>query len=131
MLDIRVVLVEPEQEGNIGSIARLMKNFDMNELWLVNPKVQIMREAWALASHAQNILAKASIVEFLDEALRGVSYVVGTTSILAKRSSNIMRTAITPQEFAYTVSTIKDTVALFFLVGRAGGFQIKNLLGAI
>jgi hypothetical protein len=51
-LKIRVVLVEPEHEGNVGSIARLMKNFDLSKLWLVNPKVEIGNGAYSLAVHA-------------------------------------------------------------------------------
>jgi len=115
-MDIRIVLVEPEREGNVGSIARLMKNFGLRELWLVNPKAEIGGEARAFASHAQTILAEAHFVEGLDEALNGVNYVVGTTSISAKRSSNLMRTSVTPQEFAETVEVVTGKTAL--LLGR-------------
>ena len=114
------MFVEPEHEGNIGSIARLMKNFELSDLWLVNPKVTIGDEARALASHAQDVMADIVIVETLSEALKGVSYVVGTTSIFAKRSSNIMRTAITPQELAQTVGVVKGRVALLFGRESAG-----------
>lgn len=117
-MEIRVVLVEPEHGGNIGSVARLMKNFGLNELWLVNPKAEIGEEARAFASHAQEILAGANIVETLDKALSGVGYVVGTTSILAKHTSNINRVSITPREFARTVWEVGCKVAL--LLGREG-----------
>lgn len=113
---MKVVFIEPEHEGNIGSIARLMKNFELSEFWLVAPKVNIGDEARALASHAQDIIASLVIVDNLDKALSEVSYVVGTTSILPKRSSNIRRTSITPQELAYIVCAIKGKVAL--LLGR-------------
>jgi tRNA/rRNA methyltransferase len=64
-LKVRVVLVEPEHEGNVGSIARLMKNFGLSKLWLVNPKVEIGNDAYSLAVHAGEILKEASIVEEL------------------------------------------------------------------
>ena len=35
--EIRVVLVEPMYQGNVGSVARAMKNFGYTELVLVNP----------------------------------------------------------------------------------------------
>lgn len=114
MLDMRVVLVEPEHEGNVGSIARLMKNFGLSQFWLVNPRVKIGEEARALASHAQDILESVIFAEDLDSALKGMNYVIGTTSILAKRSSNILRTAITPQELTTGIWTLKDKVALLF-----------------
>ena len=66
---MRIVFVEPEHGGNMGSIARLMKNFGLKDLWLVNPKVEIEEEAYAFASHAQEIIKDATIVKTLNEAL--------------------------------------------------------------
>jgi len=37
MLIFRVVLVEPLYSGNVGSVARVMKNFGFEELVLLNP----------------------------------------------------------------------------------------------
>ena len=37
MPDIRIVVVGPKYEGNVGAIARSMANFDVSELYLVNP----------------------------------------------------------------------------------------------
>ena len=125
-MKMRVILVEPESGGNIGSIARLMKNFGLKDLWLVNPKARIGEEAKAFASNAQNILDSMHNTKSIDEALGNIGYVVGTTSIAAKCSSNIIRTAITPLEFAHTVKTIKGGVAL--LLGRESrGLSNKEL----
>jgi TrmH family RNA methyltransferase len=117
-LKFRVVLVEPEHEGNVGSIARLMKNFDFSKLWLVNPKVEIGNGAYSLAVHAGEILEEASIVECLDDALEGVQWVVGTTSIVAKKPGNLRRTAITLEELAEQMMSRKEKIALLF--GREG-----------
>ena len=117
-LKVRVVLVEPEHEGNVGSIARLMKNFDLSKLWLVNPKVEIGNGAYSLAVHAGEVLEEASIVEDLDDALVGVQWVVGTTSIVAKKPGNLRRTAITLEELAEQMMNRKEKIALLF--GREG-----------
>ncbi|MFH0748332.1 MAG: TrmH family RNA methyltransferase [Candidatus Bathyarchaeota archaeon] len=90
-MEISVVLVEPEHEGNIGSVARLMKNFGLTRLWLVNPKAKLGEETVALASHARDVLDHARIFNNLDETLNGIDFAVGTTSIRAKRSSNILQ----------------------------------------
>ena len=37
-MSIRVVLVDPTHPGNIGAVARAMKNMGLNELHLVRPK---------------------------------------------------------------------------------------------
>ena len=117
-MKFRVVLVEPEHEGNVGSIARLMKNFDLSKLWLVNPKVEIGNGAYSLAVHAGEVLEEASIVEDLEDALEGAQWVVGTTSIVSKKPGNLRRTAITLEELAEQTMNRKEEVALLF--GREG-----------
>lgn len=113
-MNTRVVLVEPEHEGNIGAVARLMKNFGFSELFLVKPRVNLGTETMAYASHAREIVTEAVIVEYLYTALEGVDYVVGTTSITAKKSGNLLRTTITPEELAKSVHPVKGKVALLF-----------------
>jgi len=36
---IKIVLVETTHPGNIGAVARAMKNMNMANLWLVSPKI--------------------------------------------------------------------------------------------
>ncbi len=113
-MNIRVILVEPEHEGNIGSIARLMMNFGFSELFIVKPRVKLGDETRAYASHAQEIITEAIIVNDLNTALTGVNYIIGTTSISAKKPGNLLRTAITPEELAKISFNIKGKVALLF-----------------
>jgi TrmH family RNA methyltransferase len=115
-MDVRVVFVEPESGGNIGSVARLMKNFGISEFYLVNPKAHIGKEAWALAAHAQDILENIIIVKQLKEALNDIDYVVGTTAIVAKSSSNLLRASVSARDFTQNVEKVKGKVAL--LLGR-------------
>lgn len=77
-MNLRVVLVEPMYDGNVGSVARSMKNFGFDQLVLVNP-CQIDDFGMAMASHAKDILEKAKVVATLEEAVNGASLVVGTT----------------------------------------------------
>jgi TrmH family RNA methyltransferase len=114
LLDTRVILVEPEHEGNIGAIARLMMNFGLSELFIVNPMVKLGDETRAYASHAQEIITEAVIVNEINVALTGVNYSIGTTSISAKKPGNLLRTTITPEELAKTMYLINGKVALIF-----------------
>jgi TrmH family RNA methyltransferase len=77
---IRIVLVEPSHPGNIGAVARAMKNMALRELVLVRPKLFPHAEATARASGADDLLARAVIVDSLAEALAGCGYVAATTS---------------------------------------------------
>jgi len=119
---IRVILLEPEKSGNIGSVARSMRNFDLGDLWIVNPKTRINGEARAFAMRGLPILESAKIVTSFDqaikdvdaEAIKDVDAVAGTSSVAARSSSNLSRVAITPKQLAERTSTSKGTLGIVF-----------------
>lgn len=113
-MKVRVILLEPEKSGNIGSVARAMKNFDLDDLWIVNPKTQINTEARAYAMRGFPILESVKIVTSLDPALMDVDVVVGTSSVAARSSSNLSRIAITPERLAERVSGSKGVLGIVF-----------------
>jgi tRNA (cytidine32/uridine32-2'-O)-methyltransferase len=79
---IRFVLVEPTHSGNVGAVARAMKNMGLTRLVLVNPKCAIDADAIARAAGADDLLAAADIVATLPDALHGCRLVVGTSARL-------------------------------------------------
>jgi len=83
-MDVRIVLVNPIYEGNIGSIARVMKNFGFNDLVLINPR-QIGNFARAMASHAVDVLESAKI-ETIEDVLKNSELIIGTTGIMGTGS---------------------------------------------
>ncbi|MBV8804788.1 MAG: RNA methyltransferase [Sinobacteraceae bacterium] len=78
--NIRIVLVEPSHPGNIGAVARAMKNMALEDLVLVRPKQFPHSEATARASGADDILERAHVVGSVAEALAGCGFVAATTS---------------------------------------------------
>ena len=59
---ISVILIEPQTEGNVGAIARVMKNFELKELILVNPQCNHLGlDAVSRAKHGKDILKKAKV----------------------------------------------------------------------
>src|SRR2546430_17598779 len=78
--DIRIVLVAPSHPGNIGAVARAMKNMALHELLLVQPQEFPHPEASARASGAHDVLSAARVVASLGEALEGCGFVAATTS---------------------------------------------------
>jgi len=111
---VRVILLEPESAGNIGSVARSMKNFSQDDLWIINPKTSVDTQAVALAMHGVDVLTSAKIVNHLHDALCGIDTVVGTSSITTKSSTNIARTSITPRELIFALSAVRGSIALIF-----------------
>ncbi len=93
-----VILMEPEEQGNVGAVARVMKNFGFKNLVLINPKFSgIDDEAIARAKHAKDILKKSLFVK--EDFLGKMDHVVGTTARLAS-DYNISRIPITPVELS-------------------------------
>jgi TrmH family RNA methyltransferase len=78
--NIRIVLVQPSHPGNIGAVARAMKNMALEELVLVRPKAFPHAEATARASGADDVLERARVVDSVGEALAGCGFVAATTS---------------------------------------------------
>lgn len=81
---IRIVLINTSHPGNIGSAARAMKTMGLTDLVLVDP-VDFTPgvpsvHADAMASGADDILANATVVETLEEAVADVSVVLGTSA---------------------------------------------------
>jgi tRNA/rRNA methyltransferase len=113
MAEFSVVLVEPKYEGNIGAVARAMKNFGVRRLVLVNPP-PIGDEARKRAMHGLDVLEAAVSFETLDEAIKGEDIVIGTSGIDTKNEKKFLRMAVTPRDFAEKVSEMEGKVAMLF-----------------
>ncbi len=78
---IKIILVEPAGERNIGSIARIMKNMALTDLVIVNPQCNHLSEsARIMAVHAVDVLEKAQICDSLATALTGCQKAIATTA---------------------------------------------------
>ncbi len=95
-MSIRIVLVGTTHPGNIGAVARAMKNMGLEDLYLVNPKVFPHEDATARASGASDILERARVVDSLDKALVGCVYVAGASA----RSRTINWPSMGPRDCA-------------------------------
>jgi tRNA/rRNA methyltransferase len=80
--EVKIILVESAGSLNVGSVARVMKNFGFSQLILVNPQCNYLgREAKMMAVHAQDILESAVVVKTLPQALAGCKHAIATTGV--------------------------------------------------
>lgn len=119
-MHLRVVLVQPLYDGNVGSVARAMKNFGFHDLVMVNP-CRIEDFGIAMASHARDVLQMARSFSSLSEAVAGANLVVGTTGKRLEAAQHHLRLhlrvpCLTPAELAGKLQAKDGTVAL--LLGR-------------
>ncbi|MEM2918140.1 MAG: RNA methyltransferase [Candidatus Altiarchaeota archaeon] len=124
MAEFAVVLVEPKYQGNIGMVARVMKNFGFSELVLVNPKTKIGKEARKMASHAQDILEKVKILKNFSELSEIYDFLISTSAIVAT-DRNYLRTPIFPENLKNSLK-INGKIALIF--GREDYGLLNNEL---
>ena len=93
---IRIVLVNTSHPGNIGGVARAMKNMGLSKLVLVEPQEFPSDKADARSSGAVDLLDNALVVNSLPEAVAGCGLVVGTSA----RSRHIPWPLMTPRQTA-------------------------------
>lgn len=84
LANIKIVLVETSHPGNIGGVARAMKNMGLTQLALVNPNDYPSHTASSRASGAGDVLANAQVFKSLEEAVADCSLVVGASARLRK-----------------------------------------------
>ena len=67
--NIRIVLVSTSHPGNIGGVARAMKNMGLSRLYLVAPRQYPHEQADWRAASASDVLESAVVTDTLDEAI--------------------------------------------------------------
>jgi TrmH family RNA methyltransferase len=127
-VSITVILSQPESAGNVGSIARVMKNFDFNDLVIFNPiekkKAILSKKTQGFAMHGKDILFNAKIIQSKSQKehlkdfkryLDNFDLVIGTTAKGA-RYTNIKRLAIFPE--GLEIPKVQNTMKIALLFGK-------------
>jgi TrmH family RNA methyltransferase len=74
MDNIYIILVEPIYKGNVGSVARIMRNFEFMNLRVVGSVPQ--KEDYVIGVHADEILESAEVFGSLQEAVKDLDRVI-------------------------------------------------------
>jgi len=112
-----VAVVDAQTPGNVGTIARAMKNFGMRELLLVDPPEDVWDPdgvAYGYAGHArEDVMPHAEAVD-LDHLVEHY-YTVGTTAITNEDCRNHVRYPFfTPAELPEHLAGVDADVCLVF-----------------
>jgi TrmH family RNA methyltransferase len=121
MTDVAVAVVDAETPGNVGTIARSMKNFGLKELLLVDPPdLPRESEAYGYAGQArEDILPNARELAF--DELVSEYHTVGCTAITNEDGSKHVRYPFqTPRELADDLETVSADTAIVFGRERVG-----------
>ena len=112
--NLRIVMVNTSHPGNIGAAARAMKTMGLDQLCLVAPKVFPHAEATARAVGADDLIAKAVVVETLEEALLGCRLVLGCSA----RGRFLSLPILNPREGAKRALEVAEHAPIAILFGN-------------
>ena len=111
---LRIVMVEPQQAGNVGAAARVMKNFGFAELWIVGQHPELLPVSSWWASGADDLLETARFAPTLAEAIGDAHLTVATTSMRGRTSPVTFSARTLAQKFA----SLGDEQTLALVFGR-------------
>lgn len=125
-ISFKIILIQPEHAGNIGSISRVMKNFTFKDLVVFNPIETVenilSREAQGFAMHGKEILLNSEIITVkepknhiseLKKYLKKFDLIIATTA-KGKRYTNLKRLAIFPEDLLIPTSEEPLNIAILF-----------------
>ena len=129
ILNLKVVLVEPIGSLNVGNIARLCSNFEVNELRIVSPKCDVFSlEAKRMALKGQNYIENCKKFNTIEQAIFDCDLVLATCGRI-DLSKNIE--CESPETISKWISSFKEINNLAILFGREDrGLTNRELLFA-
>lgn len=107
-------MVEPREAGNVGAVARAMKNFGLAELWIVGEHPQLLPVSGWWASGADDVLASARFARSLIDAVADAHLTVATTSMRGRTTP----VTFTPKTLARKYATLTGEQVLALVFGR-------------
>jgi len=118
---ISVAVVDAETPGNVGTIARSMKNFGLSELLLVDPpELDPDGEAYGFAGQARDdILPNARTVTF-DEIVENYHTVACTATTNEDPANHVRYPATTPADLADSLQDVEGDICVVFGRERVG-----------
>jgi TrmH family RNA methyltransferase len=113
-MPLRIVLVEPREAGNVGAVARAMKNFGFGELWVVGEHPELFPVSGWWASGADDVLASAHFAPSLLDAVGDAQLTVATTSMRGRTTP----VTFTPKTLARKYAALGGDQVLALVFGR-------------
>ncbi len=112
--NICIILVRPQNEGNIGAAARCMMNFGITDLRIVGDYQKITEVGEKRAKHAQSILEAKSHYNTLEESLEDLSISVGTSGKRELGEKTAYRHFLLPNELPKRFSIDHGRIGIVF-----------------
>jgi len=90
-----------------------MMNFDFDKLYLVNP-CELDDECYIRSVHAHKLLDHAKIFSSFEDAVKGIDYLIATSSIASKTDRKHLRNPVLLEEISEKIYEVEGKVGLVF-----------------
>ena len=112
--NLKVILVEPNGPLNVGSVARLCSNFEVDELRIVSPKCDIFSlEATKMALKGQKFLDHCKIFDNLEKAIFDCDLVLASSGRIDVRKDLIFESSENIFNWTKSFKKIKNLAIIF------------------
>ena len=114
--NLKIILVEPNGPLNVGSVARLCSNFEVEELRIVSPKCDIFSlEARKMALKGQEYLDHCKIFDNLEKAIFDCDLVLASCGRIDISKDALIESS---EDIFHWISSFKKINNLAFIFGR-------------
>ncbi len=110
---VSVILVGPLYSGNVGAVARVMKNFGFKDLVLVNP-CKLDSEAGKYAVHAKEILKSARRFRRFDDVRGEFDFLIAFSAVATPGDEHFLRIPLPVSALNKKLSSLKGRIGLVF-----------------
>ena len=97
---VRLVLLRPRNPENLGAVARVMRNFGLDDWAIAELGTHDFQAARRVAVHAEELLDRPRVVRTLDEAVADCAWVVGTSSRRVRGKRRLTPTEVAREALA-------------------------------
>jgi TrmH family RNA methyltransferase len=122
--NIRIVLVRPNEDKNIGSVCRAMKTMGFGTLYIVGHESIDRKEAAITAVHAVDVLDRAVHCETLEEAVQDTVLAAGVSRRRGKWRKYL---ALSPDQLVERITTIREGICAVVFGNEASGLSAEDL----
>ena len=125
--NLKIILVEPNGPLNVGSVARLCSNFEVEELRIVSPKCDIFSlEAKKMALRGQKFIDQCMIFDNLEKAISDCDLVLASCGRIDLSKGSLCESSEDIFNWIFSFKKIKNLAIIFGREDR--GLTNKELL---
>lgn len=118
-MHLKVIIVSPKYQNNLGYIARVSSNFGIKQLHIVKPRAKLSGKNTIMYSkHARNLIEEAKIYPDFKSAVKDCDVVVGTTGVVLKGRSDFRKLYLPDQMLTRLKKIAGEKTKVALAIGR-------------